>query len=323
MQEKIRNIKSAIFGHAVGDALGVPVEFCFRAYLDANPVTTMRGFGTFPYPAGTWSDDTSMTLACLDSLSNGVNYDDIMTKFCEWFENANYTPSGETFDIGGTTKKSLLAYLISNIPALECGQGSEWDNGNGSLMRIIPIILYLNYSQLNSLSIEEKIKYIENVSSLTHAHIRSQIGCGIYAFVMTELLHNKCKESVYNGIIAADRYYEKVPESQSYSRILNNNIALLSRDEISSSGYVVDCLEAALWCLLTTDSYEACVLKAVNLGDDSDTTAAVAGGLAGILYGFNKIPKKWLDLLQKKDYIENLCVTAALKWQKGTIYKLS
>lgn len=314
MQEKIRNIKSAILGHAIGDALGVPVEFCSREDLDTNPVTTMRGFGTFPYPAGTWSDDTSMTLASLDSLANGIDYNDLMIKFCEWFENSKYTPSNEVFDIGNSTRKSLLAYLIKDVSPLECGQKSEWDNGNGSLMRIIPIILYLYYSKLSSISISEKIGYVDNISSLTHAHIRSKMGCGIYTFILFELLNNKSKDSVYSGISKAYAFYKNNPESKSYSRIFNGDIALLSRNEISGSGYIVDSLESSLWCLLTTNNYVECVLQAVNLGEDTDTTAAITGGLAGVMYGYESIPKEWLDILVKKDYIEDLCLEVASKW---------
>ena len=314
MQDRLSNIKSAILGHAVGDALGVPVEFQYREDLEKNPVTSMRGFGTFPYPAGTWSDDTSMTLATLDSLANGIDYHDLMTKFCEWLEHAKYTPAGVTFGVGGSTKKSLLVYLINDEPALKCGQKHEWDNGNGSLMRIVPLVLYLFYSELNKLPIDEKMTYVHNVSALTHAHSRAKIGCGIYAFVLTELLLDKSREAVYRGISKAAEFYANEPEAEKYSRILTNDIAVLSRKDICGSGYVVDCLESALWCLLTTDNYRDCVLKAVNLGEDTDTTAAVAGGLAGVMYGYSNIPQEWIDTLIKRDYIEELCENAALKW---------
>lgn len=237
------------------------------------------------------SDDTSMVLACMDSLSNRIDYDDLLRKFCNWFENTKYTPADEVFDIGNATRKSLLNYLINDIPALECGQKSEWDNGNGSLMRIMPAVLYLHYSELSSVSVHEKINYIHNISALTHGHIRSQTACGIYAFVMRGLLNDTSKQAVLNGIAKAHNFYAQTAESDSYCRIFNGDIVHIDDNGICTDGYVVNCLEAALHCVLTTNSYVECVLKAVNLGDDTDTTAAVAGSLAGVLYGYDNIPE--------------------------------
>ena len=313
MRSKFEIIKSAVFGFAVGDALGVPVEFCSREEMEENPVNSMRGFGTYPYPAGTWSDDTSMTLACMDSLLNGIDLNDMMIRFCDWFENAKYTPYDEVFDIGASTRKSLLLYLVNEIPANECGQRSEWDNGNGSLMRIIPAALFLCCA--NSISVSEKIEYIHNISALTHAHMRSQMACGIYAFVVWELFKENSKEAVYRGILKARDFYKENEESKHYSRIFESNIAEFSRNDIKGSGYVVDCLEAALWCLLNSDNYKDCVLTAVNLGEDTDTTAAVAGGIAGILYGYEDIPDEWLETIKRKEYIEELCQSAAKGWK--------
>ena len=314
MKEKLYNIRSVIFGHAVGDALGVPVEFTDRAERDQDPVKEMRGFGTYPFPAGTWSDDTSMVLACMDSLSNGIDYDDMMSKFCLWLNESKYTPSDQIFDIGVSTRKSLMLYSSFGEAPLVCGQRSEWDNGNGSLMRMSPIILYFYHSKFKGIYLEEKIKYIEDVSALTHGHERSFVGCGIYYFIMTELLKNPCKESLYTGIEKAREYYSDHPEVKHYSRILDNKIEELPRNEISGNGYVVSCLEAAIWCLLNSESYAECVLKAVNLGDDTDTTAAVAGGLAGVLYGYDNIPEEWINTIIRKDYIDDFCVKAAEKW---------
>ncbi|WP_426350873.1 ADP-ribosylglycohydrolase family protein [Alloiococcus sp. CFN-8] len=307
--------KGAILGHAVGDALGVPVEFYNREELDRSPVTEMEGFGTYPYPAGTWSDDTSMTLAALDSLSEGLHYDDIMVKFCQWLYNDEYTPSGETFDNGITTEIALDRYRTGNKPPLECGETGERSNGNGSLMRIIPFILYTKYSSYSMVPLSGKMNIIHNASSLTHGHPRSKIACGIYAYIMDALLDNPRKESVYSGLEKAMDYYKNQEELSKYTRLFQKNFQELSRDEIKSSGYVVDTLEASIWCLLTTDSYKDCVLKAVNLGEDTDTVAAIAGGLAGILYGYDSIPEEWLSVLARKDYIISLCEKAYASWE--------
>lgn len=306
------NVKSVILGHAIADALGVPVEFCDRSEVDETPVTDMMGYGTYDYPEGSWSDDTSMSLCTLDSLSNGfINYDEIMRNFIKWLNDNEYTPTGEAFDVGRTCLKAIIVYAqTKNIET--CGRTVEHSNGNGSLMRIHPMVLYLHTK--NELSLHEKIDIIHKTSALTHAHDRSKIGCGIYAFVLWELLNNPVKESILSGLNKAKEYYKAYSELDKYSRIFDKTFILTKRNDISSSGYVVSTLEAALWCLLTTNSYSECVLKAVNLGDDTDTVAAVAGGLAGALYGLDTIPEKWINVLKRKDYIEELCEKALKSW---------
>lgn len=307
----LQNIKAVIFGHNVADALGVPVEFVDRKKLDKNPVNEMRGFGTYPYPAGTWSDDTSMTLAALDSLSDGVvDWDDIMIKFGNWLQEGKYTPTGEVFDAGRTCIKSIIDYFAHNYKALECGQTNEHSNGNGSLMRILPFVLYCFYNRQSNNDIE----LIHKASCLTHAHRRSQIACGIYAEIMWQIIENPVIESVQTGLSKAYEIYNGEDEFKHYTRIFDKDFSKTDRTLIKSSGYVVDTLEAAIWCLLNTDNYTDCVLKAVNLGDDTDTVAAVAGGMAGALYGYGSIPQEWLDILARRDYIESLCEKAYLKW---------
>ena len=139
----LEKIKSVMIGHAVGDALGVPVEFVSREEIAENPVTCMEGFGTYPYPAGTWSDDTSMSIASLDCLTDEeINWDKIMQSFCKWLINGEYTPSGESFDIGNTCLNAIINYLKNDKKATECGLYDERSNGNGSLMRIHPFALY-------------------------------------------------------------------------------------------------------------------------------------------------------------------------------------
>lgn len=305
-------IKSAVLGHAVGDALGVPVEFLLRKEMDRKPIKTMEGFGTYPYPAGTWSDDTSMALCTLDSLIKGkIDYEDIMKNFVRWINDNEYTPAGEAFDIGRTCLKAIVLYCQGN-PLDICGRGAENSNGNGSLMRIHPMTLYLRTR--DDLTLDEKIDAVHKTSAITHAHDRSKIGCGIYSFILWELMDNPSKESIFAGLDKAKAYYAHSEEIDKYRRIFEKAFVMTERDDISSSGYVVDTLEAALWCLLTTDSYRDCVLKAVNLGEDTDTVAAIAGGLAGVLYGYDAIPEEWLDTLIRREYIEKLCCDAADKW---------
>ncbi len=297
-------IKSVILGHAIADALGVPAEFASRAELDSAPVTDMEGYGTYTYPAGTWSDDTSMTLCALDSMAKGrLDLKEIMDNFCLWFYKNEFTAAGECFDIGGACMSAIEKYKSFSLPPHMCGGEDERSNGNGSLMRILPFALFCEYGEYSG----NWLDIIHLGSSLTHRHERSRIGCGIYSIIVRKLLCRPDKDSVHVALKRARTEYEGNPELEKYKRIFEPDFALLNRDEIRSSGYVVDTLEAAIWCLLTTDSYKDCVLKAVNLGDDTDTVAAVAGGLAGALYGLDSIPKAWLDTLIKREYIEELC----------------
>ena len=305
-------IKSVILGHAVGDALGVPVEFCSREELDTGPVDDMEGFGSYPYAAGAWSDDTSMSLCALDSLAKGdIDWDEIMQNFRQWIENGEYTSVGECFDVGRTCIKAILNYLTFNLPATESGGTDEHSNGNGSLMRILPFVLFTEYGEY----VGNWLDIIHQASAMTHAHERSKIGCGIYTIIMHQLLHDPNMDSVELGLRRAECEYREFAEFHHYKRIFASDFKNLKREEIKSTGYVVDTLEAALWCLMTTDNYRDCVLKAVNLGEDTDTVAAVAGGMAGALYGYDAIPEEWLNTLMKREYIEDMCRRAYRGWQ--------
>ena len=312
-------IKSVMLGHAVGDALGVPVEFRSREELDIDPVKDMRGFGTYAVPAGSWSDDTSMSLAALRALTDkDWSCDSVMNNFVKWIENGEFTVTGEVFDVGGTCLRAIIKYVQGNTSASECGGTDECSNGNGSLMRIHPFVLYGNFA-MNPHTDEyfrNLMGLIGTASALTHAHERSKIACYIYGFCLSFLLREQTKRSLVKALEFARGELDSLPEFEHYSRIFAPNFASLPRDEIKSSGYVVDTLEAAIWCVLTTDNYRDCVLRAVNLGEDTDTVAAVAGGLAGALYGYDDIPTEWLDTLARREYIEGLCEAAAIVWNQ-------
>ena len=271
MEEK--QIEALILGHAIGDALGVPVEFRGREELLANPVHEMRGFGTHPVPIGAWSDDTSMTLALAESIGRLGHLDlaDVMENFRKWMDEAAFTPTGDVFDMGRTCGLSIYNFKQGFSP-VECGGRGEGDNGNG---------------------------------------------CGIYVLIAVRLLDGMGLEDAVKGGLeeAHDRYLAKDrfrKEVETYHRIWDvAAFRALSLDCIRSSGYVVDTLEAVIYCLLTTKSYADCVLKSVNLGEDTDTIGAIAGGLAGIAYGLDAIPKEWQDALLKRDEIQKLCASFA------------
>lgn len=300
MMNKIYN---GIMGLVVGDALGVPVEFKKR---DTYKITDMTGYGTYNQPPGTWSDDSSMTLATLESIGRlgKIDCEDIMRNFCKWFEYGEFTPYGTVFDIGGATQRAIQRFRSGNKPS-ECGGKTRMDNGNGALMRILPVAM-LSPS-------DDILENILNVAHLTHAHPISDFACLVYAGIVQNLMNGMEKEEAVCSVIQRFQYnVEENSMLSEYNRL--PNIQTLQRTEIKSSGYVVDTLEAALWCFLITDTYADCVLKAVNLGEDTDTVAAVAGGLAGLLYGCgseNGIPDKWIAQITKKDWIKDLCEKAS------------
>ena len=305
--------KSGIYGLIIGDATGVPVEFSTREERENNPIKDMTGYGTYNQPEGTWSDDSSMVLATLTSIKDKgkIDYKDIMDRFHDWCMYGEYTPFGEVFDIGIATSRAVMKYSNGAGP-LESGGKTEWDNGNGSLMRILPVCLYL-FQQQKSLNIsdDEVIDIVHNCSALTHAHIRSKLACGIYYFLVRAVLREcgELTERLQFGIDNAFEYYGKNNENElgNYNRlILLSEFKNTPKELIKSTGYVVYTLEAAIWCLINTSSYEEAVLKAVNLGDDTDTVAAVTGGLAGLYYTYDKIPASWRAKVQKKDWIDSL-----------------
>ncbi|MFB9077774.1 ADP-ribosylglycohydrolase family protein [Flavobacterium procerum] len=299
-------IEAALFGLAIGDALGVPVEFESRTYLKENPVTEMFGFGTHHQPTGTWSDDSSLAFCLTESLCSGYDLKDIARNFVKWYSGNFWTPHGQVFDIGIATRHAILNIAKGYQPDL-CGGFSESDNGNGSLMRILPLVFYLQ----NENDIEVVYQKAKEVSSITHAHFRSVFACFIYVVYCLEILKVKDKFEAYKNMQEAvfeflkDKSFNPA-EIDLFDRILKNDISKYPENNIHSSGYVLDSLQASFWCFLNSNSYEEAVLKAVNLGEDTDTTGAITGGLAGIYYGIENIPQKWIDNLVKSNDIKDL-----------------
>ncbi len=300
-------IREAIYGLVTGDALGVPVEFVLRRELKEQPVTGMIGYGTHNQPPGTWSDDSSLALCLADELIKGYNIGNIAASFVKWYDEKLWTPHGEIFDIGGTTRTAILK-LKNGIPPALAGGRDERSNGNGSLMRILPLLFYVR----NIESPVERFKVVGEVSGITHVHTRSALACYYYLEFASFICGNGGtvlsayeKTNTSFGTLVHQLKIEPV-EVDAFKRLLEGNLPSLSKAEINSGGYVIHTLEAALWCIFNTGSYEEAVLKAVNLGYDTDTTACVTGGLAGILYGAGSIPEEWLQQLAKKDDIEEL-----------------
>ncbi len=314
---------SSIAGVLVGDALGVPVEFQHRRELQQHPVTAMRAYGTHSQPAGTWSDDGSLTLATLDALTKPFSYANMMHNFIQWLDHNAYTATGVVFDVGFTTDSSIQrGKTAKNIK--ECGAYEANSNGNGSLMRILPMLFYVRatygpqfYKQHRAM---ESIHY---VSALTHGHERSRMACGLYLCIANELLEHRLghregaslPQLIATGLGNGFHYYQShdayASEITHFTRLTDvPAFSALSADAINSGGYVIDTLEASIWSLLTTDNFSTAVLRAINLGRDTDTTGAVTGGLAGLYYGFDEIPEMWLNALPKREEWYQLCVNA-------------
>lgn len=299
------NLQTILLSTAIADALGVPVEFKPRAYLKENPVTDMLEYGTHHQPKGTWSDDTSLMLCLAESIVQGLDINKLAQKFVAWKNDNYWTPHGWVFDIGIGTRIAIERLEKGEIPEL-AGGFDELDNGNGSLMRILPLIIFTK-----DLSIEHRFEWTKKVSSLTHAHIRSVLACFYYLEFAKKIIAGKDKWQAYAELQTEFlNYIESIKinplEIQKFSRLLFDDISKVDEDNIESSGYVIHTMEASIWCLLTTNSYSEAVLKAVNLGKDTDTTGAVTGGLAGLIYGVDSIPKAWLKTLARKEDIINL-----------------
>lgn len=309
-------VKSGLFGVAVGDALGVPVEFKSRDILRENPVSDMMGYMCWNQPPGTWSDDSSLAFCTAESLCKGYDIENMALLFVKWMQEGYWGAHHKVFDIGGSTRYSL-ARVVQGESARFSGNFFAEDNGNGSLMRILPLVFYLQ----NERDIEAIYKKVKEVSSITHAHFRSVFACFIYVVYCLEILNGSDKIEAYKNMqkivsgFLSDKQFNP-SEIQLFDRVLKNNIADYPENEIESSGYVLHSLEASLWCFLNWNTYEATVLKAVNLGGDTDTTAAITGGLAGMYYGIDNIPQKWISTLVRKNDIDDLCERLSLKLKK-------
>ena len=299
------HVKDGVLGEAIGDAMGVPTEFARRENLLEKPVLKMVPRIRDGIPKGAWSDDTSLTIATMDALSkSGLNYTAMADNFVRWFTANQFCSINESFGIGKTTLKALVRYTQHLEEPYECGLNSMQDNGNGSLIRILPIAYYCLVQRCNDKKILEIVK---RTSSITHAHEISICGCYIYVRYVMNLLRGNNKFSALSQVRGLDYSSFSVDTLEKYDRVLNADFMKLTIDDIRSTGYVVDTLEAALWCFLQSNSFKECVIATTNIGGDTDSIGAVAGAMAGIFYGYNNIPKEYLEALRKREYLEKVC----------------
>jgi len=301
---KANVVHGALFGVAIGDALGVPAEFNSRERLKLDPIKDFVGYKSHNQPPGTFSDDSSLTFCLAESLCNGYDLNDAGKRFVLWWDEGYWTAGGEVFDIGMTTNRAINRLKRGTRPAL-AGDFDEGANGNGSLMRIMPLLFYIRNFEL-----EERYAIIKDVSSVTHGHIRSVIACFYYLEFALDLLNGEHRLHAYlkttnrvNDFIR-NRDFPK-EEVALFDPLLRKFITELS--PVISIHHAHLTIQAGMYCFMKTDSYEEAVLMAVNLGDDTDTTASVTGGLAGIYYGFDAIPVKWRNEIRRSNDINDLC----------------
>ena len=291
-------LMGGLIGTLVGDALGVPVEFTGRSARDHDPVTGMRGFGTWNQPAGTWSDDSALTLVTAEVLATrGWDPPRVLDGFVAWLDEGRWAAHGVAFDVGNATRNAIMLYR-SGGDWRTCGQAHENDNGNGSLMRLMPMSCWLFGAPL-----EEQVRLAGEASALTHAHLRSRLCCAWHAVWCDAVLSGRDVRSAART--ASDRLRRHVPQAEDgpLRRLLDGSALDLPREQVVSGGYVVSTLEASSWCLARHADFPGAVLAAVNLGGDADTTGAVAGGMAGLRGGLAAIPVDWIAALARSQEV--------------------
>lgn len=296
MERKDR-IEGAIYGAVLGDAMGVPVEFRSRKELDADPVVSFRSNGTHGQPKYAWSDDSSLMLAQMDSLAKKkkVCYADQAKRFLHWRDRATYTSHRRVFDIGNATAVSLERLRHLRDPT-RAGSTDKRCSGNGALMRILPLCIWLAEKEPD---LGKALLAVEKCSSMTHRSTISIRCCQFYSMVIRGILTGGCvgfgmtlaRETMVWSGLHSDLFAE--------TRLWNPKFFELTRDDIKSDGYVVNTLEAALWCCRHAKGVIPGILQAVNLGSDTDTTGCVTGGLCGLSRGWQDIPHQHYTAVNK------------------------
>lgn len=280
----------ALVGLACGDAVGTTVEFSPRASF--TPVTDMTGGGPFALQAGQWTDDTSMALCLAESLlAKGFDPADQMARYRNWMEWGYLSSTGSCFDIGMTVRDALNRYAPGADPY--CGSTEARSAGNGSLMRLAPVVLYAHPDRV------QIIRYAADSSRTTHGAAEAIECCQLFALLISAALAGTPKDRLLGSV-------EFAFSEPKVAAIARGEFMSKDETEIQGTGYSVASLEASLWCFFHTDSFEAAVLRAANLGDDADTTAAIVGQIAGACYGVDAIPVKWRNLISMRDEIEEM-----------------
>ncbi len=300
-------IAGALWGAVVGDALGVPVEFTTRRARLGDPVTGLRGFGTHHQPPGTWSDDSALLLCSAESLVECGGFDPahMATTFVRWWREGHWSPHGQVFDIGAATS-AALSRLAHGTPPTEAGGADEFDNGNGSLMRLFPASAWAA-----GLPAAEAARAVCDASSITHRHPRTLLVCVLFsAWVRGVLAGGADPQAVWREAWDKCRTLPAaVPWASEWphlAALAPDVLPGLGAAAVRGSGYSVHCLQAALWCVFQGGSYADITLRAVNLGEDTDTTGCVAGAMAGLLLGAEAVPERWVRAIARQHEVAAL-----------------
>ena len=295
--ESPERYRGTLLGLAVGDALGTTLEFKLPGTF--TPITDMVGGGPFHLKAGQWTDDTSMALCLAESLIECRGFDpvDQLTRYCRWYREGYLSSTGVCFDIGGTTCGALERFEQTHEPF--CGSTDPGRAGNGSIMRLAPVALF--YVQCP----REAIEKAGESSRATHGAQEAIDGCRYLAALLVGALRGVSKVELVSDHFSPVRgLWEKAPLSPKIAAIASGSFKCKNPPAIRGTGFVVDCLEAALWAFHRSNSFGEGALLAVNLGDDADSTGAVYGQLAGAYYGESGIPKSWRSKLAQRALIE-------------------
>ncbi|WP_255206196.1 ADP-ribosylglycohydrolase family protein [Janthinobacterium sp. BJB401] len=281
----------AMLGLACGDAVGTTVEFSPRGSF--APLTDMTGGGPFGLQLGQWTDDTSMALCLAESLVLKGAFDpaDQMVRYLNWWQWGYLSSTGTCFDIGGTVRDALASFQETGNPW--SGSTAPDTAGNGSLMRLVPVVLFA-YPDVAA-----AVACAADSSRTTHAAPEAVESCQLFAALLCGALTGTAKEALMGSIAYR-------PAEPKLRELASGSFIGKTEQQIRGTGYCVESLEAALWCFFNTDSLEEAVLRAVNLGEDADTTGAIVGQLAGAYYGAQAIPARWLDVLAMRGDIEEL-----------------
>lgn len=298
--KRAENIKDAtdgcLIGLAVGDAVGTTLEFKPRGTF--TPITDMIGGGPFHLKAGEWTDDTSMALCLAQSLIRKKGFDpkDQMNRYFNWYQMGYMSSNGECFDIGNTVSSALLDYEKTGLPF--SGARGELSAGNGSLMRLAPIIIFYKNN------IEEALFYAGESSRTTHGADECIDSCKAFTSIILEVFSGKNKEE---AIVNCN--YQAT--TQKVRNICQGDFLKKSYEQITGSGYVIESLESALWCFFHSKSFADAILLAANIGNDADTTAAICGQISGAYYGLSGIPEHWKSKLVMYSEIQGMASNLA------------
>lgn len=296
--------ENILYAAVIGDALGVPVEFSQR---DTYYLDMMVGFGSWNQPLGSWSDDTSLTLPLIENLTNNGTYEQLMQKFVDYMFHRQYTPDNIVFGMGNTCIKAIRNYTDLHKPALMCGDDSLLSNGNGALMRLAPLAIHLR----NETDLETRLELTRNYTCLTHRHSRSIVASYIYLEILHSLLNDKSLLKTLKVLpeqlqMALKDKPEELKQLALFKDIFQPKFSLTPRSDIKSTGYVIDTLQACIWCVLKSTSIDSATILAVNLGDDTDTIASITATIASCLYQDELVNEQWKSQLRNQALLNEI-----------------